>query len=70
MQVLFAINERYLLNEKGALAAAATLPVGPAGLKQRTEEVFRLLDANPAAIEAAVDRLDAIVSEVTALSGR
>lgn len=68
MQVLYALNKRYLLNEKGALAVATTFPVCPANLKHRVEAVFKRLDADAAAIEEAVTLLEVIVSEVEALS--
>lgn len=68
VQVLFALNKRYLLNEKGALAAAAKLPLSPAALRQRTEEVFAALESDPAAIESAIVLLHGMVSEVSALA--
>jgi hypothetical protein len=46
-QVLFALNERYLINEKGALIEAARFPRTIAGL-----------DSRPAAVWAAIGALD------------
>lgn len=42
-QVLFALNERYLINEKGALQEAARLPLTIPHLAQQTNEVWRLI---------------------------
>jgi predicted nucleotidyltransferase len=70
IQVLFALNERYLLNEKGSLAVASTLAIRPANLKPRVEAVFELLDAEAAAIEAAVAQLETIADEVAVLAAR
>ena len=40
-QVLFALNGRYLINEKGALSVAAGFPVTIHGLTERVAEVWR-----------------------------
>ena len=42
-QVLFALNEVYLLNEKGAMALANGFTLCPADYQQRIESVFALL---------------------------
>jgi hypothetical protein len=42
-QVLFAVNRRYLINEKGALAAAARLPLTVSGLAERVGTVWRAI---------------------------
>ena len=39
-QVLFAINERYLINEKGALTEAAAFPVTIDELATRVAEIW------------------------------
>ena len=40
-QVLFALNERYLINEKGALREAARFPLTIANLTGRAADVWR-----------------------------
>jgi hypothetical protein len=40
-QVLFALNERYLINEKGALREAAKFPLTIADLTSRVADVWR-----------------------------
>ena len=44
-QVLFALNGRYLINEKGALAEAATFPLTIPNLTGRTTQVWRFTGA-------------------------
>ncbi|QOZ35997.1 nucleotidyltransferase domain-containing protein [Bradyrhizobium sp. CCBAU 53421] len=44
-QLLFARNGQYLINEKGALAQAANLPVTVRGLAGRVAEVWRQIGA-------------------------
>lgn len=42
-QVLFALNERYLINEKGALQEAARLPLTIPHLVEQSNEIWRLI---------------------------
>jgi hypothetical protein len=42
-QVLFALNRRYLINEKGALEAAARLPLTVPDLSERMGEMWRAI---------------------------
>ncbi|MBV8918902.1 nucleotidyltransferase domain-containing protein [Bradyrhizobium sp.] len=44
-QVLFALNGRYLVNEKGALAEAATFPRTIPNLMGRTTQIWRFIGA-------------------------
>lgn len=44
-QVLFALNERYLINEKGALQEAARLPLTIPHLVEQSDEIWRLIGA-------------------------
>jgi hypothetical protein len=45
-QVLFALNEAYLLNEKGAVALANGFTLCPADYQRRIGSVFALLAAD------------------------
>jgi hypothetical protein len=65
LQVLFAINETYWLNEKGALLIAGAFPVRPEALQTRMEAAFNLLTTS--AIDQALDALDALATEVQAI---
>jgi hypothetical protein len=65
-QVLFALNRRYLINEKGALEAAARLPRTISGLSERTARVWRALGT--CAFDAALAELRSIERELTRLT--
>ncbi len=64
-QVLFALNRRYLVNEKGALEEAATFPLTIAGLTERTSGIWRALGRG--AFAAALDGLSAVERELRAI---
>jgi len=65
-QVLFALNERYLINEKGALQEAAGLPLTIPDVARRTNEVWRLVGSNE--LRAALAGLRAIARDVKGLT--
>lgn len=65
-QVLFARNERYLLNEKGATSRADALPVHPPRYRDRVEAAFAHLRADPGEIRLAVLELDAVNADLQA----
>lgn len=64
-QVLFALNEAYLLNEKGAVAIANGLTLCPPDYQQRVESVFALLAADAELIREAIAILDEIEQELS-----
>ena len=64
-QVLFALNRRYLINEKGALAEAAGLPLTLPGLSAATAEVWLLIGRS--AFAAVLDELRRLDRELQAL---
>ncbi|RIK39619.1 MAG: DNA polymerase subunit beta [Chloroflexi bacterium] len=66
MQVLFALNKEYLLNEKGAVRRADSLPLRPPRLAERIHSAFAHL-ASPADAAAALDKLGGLVAEVDRL---
>jgi hypothetical protein len=59
-QVLFALNETYLLNEKGAVALANGFTLCPLDYQQRAEVLFALLAADAESIREAIGILDKI----------
>jgi predicted nucleotidyltransferase len=65
-QVLFALNRRYLINEKGALAAAARLPLTIADLTDRARGVWQAIGLR--AFDAALGELMSIERELAGLS--
>ncbi len=67
VQVLFALNGRYFLNEKGALALVETFPLHPAGFRALLSEGLGLRGAN-AELPVKVERMEGVVNEVRKLS--
>ncbi len=65
-QVLFALNEQYLINEKGALAVAAAFPVTIHNLSERVADIWRSL--GDGRHEAALQTLRALERDVRELS--
>jgi hypothetical protein len=65
-QVLFALNERYLINEKGALREAAAFPLTIPDLALRSADVWDLIGNNE--FEPALEILRAIDQELKALT--
>lgn len=59
-QILFALNEEYLLNEKGAVAVADGFALCPQNYQQQVESVFALLTVDAKSIIDAVKILDEI----------
>ena len=68
VQVIFALNGEYWLNEKGAVALAESLPLRPPRLRARIEEAFALLAADAQALEAALAILDSVVRDTALLA--
>ena len=65
-QALFALNRRYLINEKGALEAAARLPLTVAGLSERAASVWRAVGLST--FDAALAELRSIDRELARLT--
>ena len=66
LQVVFAQNRQWLLNEKGAVALAATFAKAPADLKPRLESAFSGLSPEPQSLRACLDTLTALTGELAA----
>ncbi|WNG60314.1 nucleotidyltransferase domain-containing protein [Archangium gephyra] len=67
-QVLFALNGRYLINEKGALTEAATHPLTVAGLASTQADIWR--DIGNADHASALRRLHGVSDALRALVER
>jgi hypothetical protein len=65
-QLLFALNRRYLINEKGALEVAARLPLTISRLSERTGNVWRAVGL--CALDAALAELKSADRELARLS--
>ncbi len=68
MQTLFALNRRYLLNEKGAVARAATLPLCPPQLEARVQDIYARLDGEGEHLVLALTHLEELMAAVEALA--
>lgn len=64
-QVLFALNQEYLLNEKGAVAIANNFPLCPHNYQQRVESAFALLTAEAKSIIDAIAILEEIEHDLS-----
>lgn len=67
--VLFALNRRYVLNDKTLLEETAELAIAPEGLRSRVESLLANVGASPAALERSVDEMQLIFREVAGLAG-
>ncbi|BDA67336.1 hypothetical protein CAL7716_015020 [Calothrix sp. PCC 7716] len=64
-QVLFALNQQYLLNEKGAVAIANNFPLCPQNYQQRVEAAFALLTVEVESITDAINILEEIEHDLS-----
>lgn len=64
-QVLFALNEEYLLNEKGAVAVANSFALCPRNYQQQVESVFTLLSVDVKPIMDAIAILEEIEQDLS-----
>jgi hypothetical protein len=67
LQVLFALNKEYWMNEKGAVNITDRFAIKPVNFRDRVAEIYRLLDASPEAIERSVALLRELSEEVYGL---
>jgi predicted nucleotidyltransferase len=65
-QVFFALNRRYLISEKGAIEAAARLPLTLGGLSERARSVWQAIGRG--AYDAAIAELGSIERELARLT--
>lgn len=68
LQVLFAINKEYWLNEKGAVAIANGFAIKPANFQSRVGEIFGLLNTTPESIGKSIALLSELSEEMRSLS--
>jgi Predicted nucleotidyltransferases len=66
-QVLFAVNEVYWMNEKGAVALADGFKLAPVHYQERVAAVFSRLEDTPADIQAALELLEELKEECSAV---
>lgn len=70
LQVLFALNKEYWLNEKGAVAIASHFEIKPVSFQNRVNEIFQLLSAAPESIQRILTLLEELSIEISALLPR
>lgn len=68
VQVLFACNGQYLLNEKGAVAQCSDFAAAPADFERRIQEGFACLTAERSDLGRAIAAFAALVGEVQAIA--
>ncbi|SFE57710.1 Nucleotidyltransferase domain-containing protein [Paenibacillus catalpae] len=66
-QVLFAINEAYLMNEKGAAAIADSFRIVPSRYSYRMNEIFSLLTENQVSLHKALNGMRELIEETDKL---
>ncbi|EFH85622.1 nucleotidyltransferase domain-containing protein [Ktedonobacter racemifer] len=67
LQVLFALNTCYWMNEKGAVVLANVFPLVPTRLAERIGEIYTLLAPESANLKTALERLEVLRKETQAL---
>lgn len=67
IQVIYALNEMYIMNEKGSLDNIDTFRIIPKEFKKKIEDIFYSLAPNAENMKKIIDELSMIVKEVEAL---
>ena len=67
VQILFALNERYFVNEKGSVKAASSFEFCPSRFEEVVEDVLGEIGRLPPRLEKSIERLAMLVDEVRAL---
>ncbi|MNP41003.1 hypothetical protein D3C76_1346790 [compost metagenome] len=66
-QVLFAINETFLMNEKGATAIADSFSIVPSKYSQRINEIFTLITEDQENLKKAIYMMRELIQETEKL---
>ena len=64
VQVVFALNREYFLNEKGSVRLADTFPLRPTRLAETVQSVMANPGHDAPALQASIEQLTAVVTEV------
>ena len=67
VQALFALNERYLINEKGSVEATDSLPLSPTNFKGTVNSVLARPGESPEELKSSVGRLGDLLSALEEL---
>ncbi len=68
VQVLFALNQRYFVNEKGSVRVAESFDLHPAGFGDTVSSVMAHPGHNPEELSASVRRFEMLLQETDVLS--
>jgi predicted nucleotidyltransferase len=68
VQVLFALNQRYCINEKGALKLAASFPICPPDFEATITRVLGHPGENAAALKDSILQLEGLMGQVHKLA--
>src|ERR1700687_3704014 len=66
--VLYALNRKFFLNEKGAFAESRRFPIKPARFHETVARILGNIGHTPAELSASVDGFQKIVQEMRALA--
>jgi hypothetical protein len=66
-QALFALNERYCINEKGAVKLIDTFPLHPDKFTERVENILSHIGRSSDELNASVHQFEALLQETQAL---
>lgn len=67
VQTLFALNERYVINEKGSVEVAGSLPVSPPDFADIIGSVLACPGEHPDRLQGSVRRLESLLEAVETL---
>lgn len=70
VQVLFAVNERYFVNEKGSVKVAGSFPLGPEGFEDTVSHVLSEPGRDPARLSESVREFERLVQVTRELSAQ
>ena len=68
VQVLFALNEMYFLNEKGALSAIESLPIKPDAFPARVRRILASPGQDADTLHTGVAAMDTLIAETDTLA--
>ena len=70
MQVIYALNETYIMNEKGSLANIDTFIIIPEAFKEKVENIFLSLTSDTKNMKNILDELSGVIKEVERLCSK
>lgn len=68
VQIVYARNRRYFLNEKGSVAAAASMKHSPKKLEERVAGILGKTGTTPAQLARSVEAMEELLADVRKLS--